>query len=151
MRKWLIFAVVIILCDQATKAWALGFLNHGHPVAVTSFFNLTLVYNMGAAFGFLAKAGGWQRHILAAIAIAASIILLILLNKHQRNTQLAYAFSLLLGGAIGNVIDRFMYGYVVDFLDFYYANYHWPAFNIADSAIFIGAVLIVLDSLKSKR
>lgn len=148
MRKWLILAIVIIFCDQATKAWAIGFLSNGHAVSVTSFFNLTLVYNMGAAFGFLAKAGGWQRHIFAAIAIGASIILLLLLHKHQRNPRLAYAFSLVLGGAIGNVIDRFMHGYVVDFLDFHYKNYHWPAFNIADSAIFIGAVLIVIDSLR---
>lgn len=148
MRKWLILAAVVILCDQATKAWAVGFLNSGHSVAITSFFNLTLVYNMGAAFGFLAKAGGWQRHVFVAIAIGASIILLLLLRKHQKNPRLGYAFSLILGGAIGNVIDRFMHGYVVDFLDFYYKNYHWPAFNIADSAIFIGAVLIVWDSLR---
>lgn len=151
MRKWLILAIIIIIADQLSKNWAVDALIFEQSRPLTSFLNLTLVYNTGAAFGFLASSGGWQLYVFAGLAIIASIILIFLLHKHQKEKHLAWAFSLILGGAIGNLIDRFNHGYVVDFIDFYYKNYHWPAFNIADAAICIGAILIVMDSLKSKR
>lgn len=147
MRKWLILAIIIIIADQLSKAWAVDALIFEQSRPLTSFLNLALVYNTGAAFGFLASSGGWQLYVFATLAIIASIILIVLLHKHQKEKRSACAFSLILGGAIGNLIDRFNHGYVVDFIDFYYKNYHWPAFNVADSAICIGAVLIVIDSL----
>lgn len=151
MRKWLLLAVVIVFADQLSKNWIMGELYWGQTVPVTSFFNLTLVYNKGAAFGFLNKANGWQLYLFIALAVGAAIVMLVLLRKHHAEPRLASALSLILGGAVGNVIDRLIHGHVIDFIDLYYGNLHWPAFNIADSAICIGAALLVLDSFYSKK
>jgi signal peptidase II len=151
MRKWLLLAAVILIADQLSKDWIMEMLSFGESISITSFFNLVLVYNTGAAFGLLANAGGWQFYIFAALAVSASIIMIVLLRKHHQEKRLAFAFSLILSGAVGNVIDRFIHGHVIDFIDLYYQNYHWPAFNIADSAICIGAILLVVDSFVSKK
>ncbi len=119
------------------------------PVEVTSFFNLVLVYNRGAAFSFLAGAGGWQREFFTVIALAASVWIIWLLYRHPRQSLFCLALALVLGGALGNVIDRIAIGAVVDFLDFHAYGWHWPAFNVADSAITCGAVLLVWDGLRS--
>ncbi|MFI3122876.1 MAG: signal peptidase II, partial [Methylococcales bacterium] len=121
-------------------------------ISVVPFFNLTYVHNTGAAFSFLSEAGGWQRWFFAALAIVMSTIMTIWLTKlKEHETLLAVALSLILGGAMGNLIDRLAYGYVIDFLDVYYGTYHWPAFNIADSAITIGVTLMLVDSFKTKE
>lgn len=151
MRKWLVFAVLIVISDQLSKDWIMDLLSFGQTLPITSYFNLVLVYNKGAAFGLLANAGGWQLYVFAVLALGASIVMIVLLHKHHQEKRLALALSLILGGAIGNVIDRFMHGHVIDFVDVYYKNYHWPAFNIADSAICIGAGLLILDSFFSNQ
>lgn len=151
MRKWLLLAGLILLADQWSKNWISDLLSFNQSLPITSFFNLVLVYNTGAAFGFLANAGGWQWYIFAALAVIASAVILLLLRKHYQETRLSAALSLILAGAIGNVIDRFVHGHVIDFIDIYYRHYHWPAFNIADSAICIGALLLLADSFSNKK
>ncbi|HEX7234302.1 MAG TPA: signal peptidase II, partial [Nitrosospira sp.] len=111
-----------------------------------SFFNLVLTYNAGAAFSFLSDAAGWQRWFFSSIAGGASIMIIYLLRRHEADKLFCTALSLILGGAVGNLWDRLTLGHVVDFLDFYIGTYHWPAFNVADSAIFVGAMLLVLQS-----
>lgn len=148
MLKWLWLSGVVIVLDQLTKWWASASLELYDSIAVMPLFNITLAHNTGAAFSFLAQAGGWQRWFFAGIAIAVSIAIVIWLRRLPSNERLqAVALSLILGGAIGNVWDRLVHGYVVDFIDVYYGNYHWPAFNIADSAITIGAVLLIWHSV----
>jgi signal peptidase II len=115
---------------------------------VTSFLNWTLVYNPGAAFSFLAQAGGWQRWFFTGIGLIAAVVMIWLIRKNSSQTLFCLALSLILSGAIGNVIDRILYGAVVDFVDLHYAGWHWPAFNIADSAITIGVILLILDEIK---
>lgn len=139
--------------DQASKiAIDKSFQLYESIAIIPSFFNLTYVHNTGAAFSFLSEAGGWQRWFFAALAIVMSVIMTIWLTRlKEHETLLAVALSLILGGAIGNLIDRLFYGYVIDFLDVYYGTYHWPAFNIADSAITIGVGLMLLDSFKSQE
>jgi len=152
--RWFALAIVIILADQATKWLASSVLCCRPPVAVTSFFNLVLAHNPGAAFSFLASQPGWQRWFFAAIALIASIVISVLLVKHAAHPaerRFCAGLTLILGGAVGNLIDRVLYGYVVDFLDFYIGAWHWPAFNIADSAISVGAALLILDSFRSDR
>lgn len=149
MWRWLLLAGVVIAIDQATKHAAVAALAGQPPVEVTSFFNLLLVYNRGAAFSFLAGAGGWQREFFTIIALVASVWIVWLLYRHPRQSLFCLALALVLGGALGNVIDRIMIGAVVDFLDFHAGGWHWPAFNIADSAITCGAVLLVWDGLRS--
>jgi len=151
MLKWLWLAFLSLGLDQASKiAIDKTFQLYESIVIIPSFFNLTYVHNTGAAFSFLSEAGGWQRWFFAALAIIMSAIMTIWLTKLKENeTLLAVALSLILGGAIGNLIDRLCYGYVIDFLDAYYGTYHWPAFNIADSAITIGVALMLVDSFKS--
>ena len=151
MLKWLAVSLVVILADQATKLLVLREFALHESVAVTPFFNLVLVYNRGAAFSFLAGASGWQREFFIAIALAASAWVVYLLRKHPRETLFAFSLSLILGGALGNLIDRLLYGAVVDFLDFHAYGYHWPAFNVADSAITCGAALLVWDSLRPRK
>jgi signal peptidase II len=124
---------------------------YGQQIPITSFFNLILTYNAGAAFSFLSDASGWQRWFLSSIALIASIVIIFLLRKYTDNKLFCLALSLVLGGALGNLWDRITLGHVVDFLDFYIGSYHWPAFNVADSAIFIGAVLLIYDSFRSKK
>ena len=152
MFKWLWISVVVIVLDQFTKLWASSALNYGEPVPVMPLFNLTLMHNTGAAFSFLSQAGGWQRWFFAAVAVVISTVLLIWLKRLKSGqVWLAVALTLVLGGALGNVIDRLYLGYVIDFLDFYYQQHHWPAFNVADMAISVGAVMLVIDSLRPER
>ncbi len=151
MLKYLTISAVVIVLDQVTKWLMVSWLALYETVAVMPYFNLTMAHNYGAAFSFLAQAGGWQRWFFIVLAVVISIVLIVWLAKLKPHAKLeAISLSLILGGAIGNVIDRIVYGYVVDFLDVYIGSSHWPAFNVADSAICIGAVLLILDSFKSE-
>lgn len=148
MLKWLWISGVVIVLDQITKQIASAKLLYADPVAVIPYFNLTLLHNTGAAFSFLAGAGGWQRWFFAAVALLASVIIILWLKKLQPGQRwLAVALALVLGGALGNLWDRLYYGYVIDFLDFYVGSYHWPAFNVADIAISVGAVMLLIDAI----
>jgi signal peptidase II len=148
IARWLGIAVILIILDQITKIAITSNFVYGESVPVTSFFNLVLVYNKGAAFSFLASETGWQRHFFTVVGLAASAFIIYLLKKNPGQRLLCWALALILGGAIGNVIDRVLYGHVIDFLDVYIGSWHWPAFNVADSAICIGAVLFVYDELR---
>jgi len=146
---WL--AVAIILVDQLTKWWALSSLSLYEPIIILPFFNLTLAFNHGAAFSFLGDAGGWQRWLFIILAMAVSLVLTIWLAKTPKSQLwLTIGLTLILGGAIGNVIDRVSLHYVVDFLDFHWHEWHYPTFNVADIAITCGAILLVLDAWKSE-
>lgn len=147
----LILASVVLVLDFATKRWVESALFHGEQIPLTSFFNLVLTYNAGAAFSFLSDAAGWQRWFFSAIAGGASVLIVYLLRKHAAEKLFCVALSLILGGALGNLWDRITLGHVVDFLDFHAVGYHWPAFNVADSAIFIGAMLLIVDSFRRKE
>ncbi len=151
IAAWLGLAVVIILVDQLTKIAVLKTFAYAEVRPITDFFNLVLVYNKGAAFSFLAQAGGWQRWFFTGIGIAAAGFILWMMKRHAGQRLFCFALALILGGAIGNVIDRVVYGHVVDFLDFYVGNYHWPAFNVADMGITVGAVLMIVDELRRVR
>ena len=149
LTPWLGIAFIVILIDQLSKITITKTFQLGEEQFVTSFFNLVLAYNKGAAFSFLHNSGGWQRYFFTAIGIGAAIYIITLLKKHGGQRMFCWALSLILGGAIGNVIDRLLYGHVVDFLDFHLNSFgHFPAFNIADSAICIGAGLFILDELR---
>ena len=151
MLKWLWLAVLSLGLDQASKLIIDNVMQLYESRAVFAFFNLTYVHNTGAAFSFLSDAGGWQRWLFAGLAVGMSILISVWLTRLKPNeTFIAIALSLILGGAIGNLVDRLAYGYVIDFLDIYYGNWHWPAFNIADSAITVGVVLMLIDSFTSK-
>jgi signal peptidase II len=150
LKSWLSLAALIIVVDQASKLWISGNFIYGESLRVMNFFNLVLVHNTGAAFSFLSDAGGWQRWIFSAIAIVAAVWIVRLLRQHAHETLFCLALALVLGGALGNLIDRVAYGYVVDFIDIYYDDWHFPAFNVADSAISVGAALLILDSFKKK-
>ena len=150
MRKllpWYGLALLVVLLDQLSKYWISAAFRYGEARAYSGFFNLVLTHNRGAAFSFLADAGGWQRGFFITIALVAIVVISVLLVRHVRETLFCLSLSLILGGAIGNVVDRIALGYVVDFLDFHFSGWHWPAFNLADSAITAGAVLLVVDSL----
>ena len=146
--KWYAVALVVLIVDQLTKLSISQQFNYGEVLPVTGFFNLTLVHNTGAAFSFLSEAGGWQRWFFAVIAVAVSVLLVIWIARvaTQRPRE-ALALGLVLGGALGNLYDRVLLGYVVDFLDFYYQSYHFPAFNVADSAITVGAIVLIADGI----
>lgn len=148
LLPWLAVAAVIVLADQLTKLWIVNWLQTGQAVRLCAFFNLVLAYNKGAAFSFLASASGWQRYFFTAISFLAVIFILYFMRRHAGQRLFCCALSLILGGAVGNLIDRALYGQVTDFLDFHIGAWHWPAFNIADSAITIGAILLVLDELR---
>jgi signal peptidase II len=148
--RWLGLAALIIVLDQISKLAISSHFFYGESLRVTGFFNLVLAHNTGAAFSFLNDAGGWQRWLFTAIAIVASVWIVRLLRQHAQQTLFCLALALVLGGALGNLIDRVAYGYVVDFLYFYWGKYDFPAFNIADSAISVGAVLLIWDSFKRK-
>ncbi|GGB91985.1 signal peptidase II [Pseudoduganella buxea] len=149
MAPWLGIAAVIILLDQLTKITVSRLFTYGEELVVTSFFNLVLAYNKGAAFSFLSNESGWQRYFFTAIGIGAALYIVYLLRKHAGQRMFCWALALILGGAVGNVIDRMAYGHVIDFLDFHWRGVgHFPAFNIADSAICIGAALFILDELR---
>jgi len=150
MHKWLALSALIVVADQITKYVAVQQLALNQIVAVTPFFNLLLVYNAGAAFSFLSDAAGWQRGFFIGIALIASAWIVYLLRRYPHQRRFALALSLVLAGAVGNVVDRMLHGAVIDFLDFHAYGYHWPAFNVADSAITCGAVLLVWDAFRPK-
>lgn len=150
LRLWLGLAGTIIVLDQLTKAWIVAVFRLGDAVAVASFFNLVFVFNAGASFSFLADAGGWQKWFFIALAFGISGWLVVMLRQHAADRLLAAALSLILGGALGNVIDRLRFGAVVDFLDFHWTGIHFPAFNVADAAISLGVALMLLHQLTHK-
>jgi len=148
---WIGIAVLIVILDQLTKVLVLGSFQHGQGLALTSFFNVVRVHNPGAAFSFLSDAGGWQRWFFTGIGLAASVFIVYLLRSHPGQRLFCFALTCILGGAVGNVIDRMLHGYVVDFLDFHWAGWHFPAFNLADSTITVGAACLILDELLRVR
>ena len=155
---WLGLALAIFLADQFTKVLILGYYQLGDSTRITSFFNVVRVHNTGAAFSFLAGAGGWQRWFFTAVGIAATIFIVWMLRSHPGQRLFAFALSCILGGAVGNVVDRLVHGYVVDWLDFHFdllsplfRGGHFPSFNIADSAITVGVALILIDALLPQR
>ncbi len=148
LLPWLGLALILLIADQLTKVLILGYYQLGDATYVTRFFNVVRVHNSGAAFSFLASASGWQRWFFTAIGIAAALFILWMLKAHAGQKLFSFALACILGGAVGNVIDRLLHGYVVDFLDFHYAGWHFPAFNIADAAISVGAVCLILDELR---
>lgn len=145
---WLVVSLVVVVLDQLTKHWISGVFVFAESREVTRFFNLVLAYNKGAAFSLFASASGWQRVFFMTVATAASVVIVYLLRKHNGQRLFSLALSLVLGGALGNLWDRAVLGHVVDFLDFHYAGYHWPAFNVADCAITLGVALLLWDSFK---
>jgi len=156
MRKYLLISVAVLFVDQVTKTMSEYYLSLGESIKLLPFFDITLVHNHGAAFGFLSDQGGWQRWFFLILASAIIIFLIRWLRSLQPEEKLtAMSLSLILSGAVGNVIDRTYYGYVIDFLDVFVGQYHWPAFNVADSAIVIGAGLmileVILDSKKTSK
>jgi len=150
-RRWLLLAGGVIVADFLTKAWVLSAFQPHESIAVLPFFNLVLVFNAGAAFSFLAGAGGWQKWFFVVLALAISAWIIVMLRRHAEDRLQSFALALVLGGALGNVIDRLRFGAVVDFLDFHVAGWHWPAFNVADSAITVGVLLLVLHSFIHKE
>ena len=145
--RWLWLTLIFLILDQVTKQWVAGTFDLYESIRILPVFSLTYVHNPGAAFSFLADQGGWQRWFFTAIAAIASIVFIVWLAKTPKSqTLLSIAFALMLSGAMGNLIDRVLFGYVIDFLDFHWSGNHFPAFNIADSVIFIGAALMILDS-----
>ena len=152
MLKWLWISALTLLLDQASKLAIDGSMRLYESIPLLPFFNLTYAHNTGAAFSFLSSAGGWQRWLFTGLALVMSTVIAVWLARLQKHeTLMAIALSLVLGGAIGNLIDRIAYGYVIDFLDVYYQTWHWPAFNIADSAICVGVGLMVLESFEVGR
>ena len=151
MTNWLTLAALIVVADQLAKYAAVQHLAVNKVVAVTPFFNLVLTYNSGAAFSILSDAAGWQRGLFIAIALIASAWIVYLLRQYPHQRLFALALSLVLAGAVGNVIDRILIGAVIDFLDFHALGYHWPAFNVADSAITCGAALLIFDALRPRK
>lgn len=149
--KWLALAAVLVILDQLTKYLAAQSIPPGSSVPLLPFLSLVLTYNTGAAFSFLAGESGWQRWFFAAIAVAASALIIWLLHRHRRETFLCVGLTLILGGAIGNLIDRVLVGAVIDFVLLYWRKYQWPAFNVADSCITVGAAMLIWDSLRQSR
>ncbi len=148
MRSWLAISAAVIALDQLSKSWVQSAFGYGEHRTMTDFFDLVLFYNEGAAFSFLATAGGWQRVFFSLFALVASAIIVRLISRHRRRRLFCFALSLVLGGALGNLWDRLVLGHVVDFLYFHYHAYYWPAFNVADSAITLGVALLLWDGLK---
>ncbi len=148
--RWLLLSAAVIVLDLATKAWITAIFREGEALPVTSYFTLVLAYNTGAAFSFLAGAGGWQRWFFIGVAVAASVFLVWMLRRGG-SRMLSLGLALILGGALGNLWDRVTLGRVTDFLLFHYASWSWPAFNVADSAITVGAVCLILDSFRPRR
>jgi signal peptidase II len=144
--RWFALSGAIVAADQLTKWLVLGYFENRYPrVELTGFFNLVLVFNKGAAFSLFAQAAGWQTPLLAAFALAAAVIVSVLIVRNPGRGLLCLGLALILGGALGNLIDRLRFGHVVDFLDFHALGWHWPAFNVADSAISVGAVILILE------
>ncbi|WP_426175915.1 signal peptidase II [Massilia sp. TWR1-2-2] len=149
LMPWLGIAAIVVLCDQLSKIAISKLFVFGEEKVITSFFNLVLAYNRGAAFSFLSNESGWQRYFFTAIGVVAVAFIIHQLRRHGTQRLYCWALSLIMGGAIGNVIDRLLYGHVIDFLDFHFRGVgHFPAFNIADSAICLGAALFIYDELR---
>lgn len=158
MALWLALAALVVVLDQITKQWILTHYQLGDATPITGFFNIVRAHNTGAAFSFLAGASGWQRWFFVALAAAASVFIVWLLRSHPGQRLFAFSLSMVLGGAVGNVVDRLQHGYVVDFLDFHWSwlaplfyRGHFPAFNVADAAITAGAIGLILDELRRVR
>jgi signal peptidase II len=149
--RWYAFALAVVVIDQASKLAVTKFMLPGREILVTPFFNLVLAHNTGAAFSLLAGAGGWQRGFFIVVATIAAVVIGVLLARHREEPRYCLALAGILGGALGNLLDRLRLGYVVDFLDFHVAGWHWPAFNVADMAITGGAALLIWDSLARGR
>ena len=148
LGRWLALATLVLVLDQASKAWVLATFRLMESQIVTPFFNLVFVFNSGAAFSFLAGAGGWQKWFFVVLALGISVWLLSLLRRHAQERLMPAALALILGGAIGNLVDRLRFDAVVDFLDFHLVGYHFPAFNVADSAITVGVALMLLHQFR---
>ena len=148
---WLLLALVVFALDQLTKQLILRSYVLGDATPITSFFNIVRAHNSGAAFSFLAGASGWQRWFFTGIGVLAAVFIVWMLRSHAGQRLFSFALAMILGGAIGNVVDRVMHGYVVDFLDVHWAGWHFPAFNVADSAITLGAICLILDELRRVR
>jgi signal peptidase II len=148
LLPWLAIALVVVLLDQYTKTLILADFQHGESRFVTSFFNVVRVHNTGAAFSFLAGAAGWQRWFFIGIGAAATVFIIWMLKTGGGQRLFSWALALILGGAIGNVIDRMLHGYVVDFIQVHYGGWFFPSFNVADSAITAGAVLLIVDEIR---
>lgn len=151
LYRWLALSAVVIALDLYTKHLVLEAFAYGEHLPLTAFFDLVRYHNEGAAFSFLAAAGGWQRFFFSAVAAIASVVIVYLLRKHKTEKLFCFALALILGGALGNLYDRLTLGYVVDFLFFHYQQWYWPAFNVADSAISAGVVLLLIDSFKKPK
>lgn len=151
MLQWLGLALAILIADQFTKVLIQGYYKLGSGTTVTSFFDLTRVHNSGAAFSFLSDASGWQRWFFTAFGLLAAILIIWLLRSHAGQKLFCFALACILGGALGNVLDRLLYGHVIDFLVFHWRHWYFPAFNLADSAITIGAAGLILDELLRVR
>lgn len=151
LLPWLGLALVILIADQFTKVLIQGYYQLGAGITVTSFFDLTRVHNRGAAFSFLSEASGWQRWFFTVVALLASSLIIWLLRAHAGQKLFCFALACILGGALGNVLDRLLYGHVIDFLVFHWRHWYFPAFNLADSAITIGAASLILDELLRVR
>lgn len=151
MLPWLALALIILIADQFTKLLILGYYQLGDSTYVAPFFNIVRAHNTGAAFSFLASASGWQRWLFLGIGIAAILFILYLLRTHAGQRLFSFALACILGGAVGNVVDRMVHGYVVDFLQFHWRNWYFPAFNVADMGITIGAACLILDELLRVR
>lgn len=148
---WLAWALLVLLLDQLTKQWILQHYALWDSTPVTSFFNIVRAHNTGAAFSFLASHDGWQRWLFVGIGVSATVLIVWQLRRHPGHKLFCLALASILGGAIGNVLDRLMHGYVVDFLDFHWGGRHFPAFNVADISICVGAALLILDELLRSR
>ena len=151
MLPWLALALIILIADQFTKVLVVGYYRLGDSTTVTGFFNVVRVHNVGAAFSFLAGAAGWQRWFFTAVGLAAAGFILWMLRSHAGQKLFSFALACILGGALGNVIDRLLHGHVVDFLQFHYAGWYFPSFNVADSAITIGAAALIFDEILRVR
>jgi signal peptidase II len=151
MLPWLGLALILVIADQFTKMLILGAYRLGDSTTITGFFNIVRAHNTGAAFSFLAAASGWQRWFFTAIGLVATVFIVWMLRSHPGQKLFSFALACILGGAIGNVVDRLLHGYVVDFLQFHWRGWYFPAFNVADSAITIGAACLILDELLRVR
>lgn len=151
MYRWLWLSLAVVALDQLSKQLVESSLMVYETVPVLPFFNLTLAYNEGAAFSFLSDQGGWQRWFFALVAAVVVLVLVVWLSRLRRERLLAVSLSLVIGGALGNLLDRLLIGHVIDFLDFYYQSHHWPAFNVADMAITLGVVLMFVDALVGRK
>lgn len=150
-KRWFALAALVVALDQASKWLVLATLRPGDSIYVAPFFNWVLTFNTGAAFSFLSDAGGWQRWAFTVLALGVSGWIVVLLRRHANELRLSLALAMILGGALGNVIDRILYGAVVDFVQWHAGAYYWPAFNVADSAITLGAILLLWDQLATKH